>query len=148
MIHVLFSSVAETDPESSAFLTTGPLDPASGLGKKSRSGSEGWCKCNKSNKKKNFLLASRQPLTKTAGAGSGSVPKCHGSTTLVMTDGLLGRTVMCAWEMPLVYGTLCVHNQNQSKSTTPCKSKYHKQNLLSIYLSARYDKLSSAGTVG
>jgi hypothetical protein len=103
-----------------------PLDPASGMGKKSRSGSEGWCKCNKGNKKKTFLLASCQPLTKTAGAGSGSVPKCHGSSTLMMTDGLLGRTVMCASEMPLVYGTLCVHNQNQSKSASPCNYKSQK----------------------
>ncbi len=40
MIHLLFSSVAEPDPGSSAFLTIG-----SGMGKKSRSGSEirtGW----------------------------------------------------------------------------------------------------------
>jgi hypothetical protein len=36
-------------------------------------------------KKKYFLLASCQPLTEKAvsGAGPGSVPKCHGSTTMV-----------------------------------------------------------------
>jgi hypothetical protein len=38
---------------------------------------------------KTFLLTSCRPLTKKAGRGSGSVSKCHGSTTLVPTALLL-----------------------------------------------------------
>jgi hypothetical protein len=50
-------------------------------------------------KKTHFLLASCQPLTKQA--GSGSVPKCHGSTALLVAVQQFYWILLKPWELQM-----------------------------------------------